>query len=116
MRQNRDTHVCIDWRDYRWKIRGGLGNIGNDPGIAKHPEDQMTRRSLPGTVRSAIKRTSRRPVTCSSLHAIRVQKVKSAGKSMQEAIAGKPFADLDPVWGNGIINGDQRVQIVYLTL
>ena len=27
-----------------------------------------------------------------------------------------PFADLDPIWGNGIINGEQWVQIVYLTL
>jgi cyclase len=46
----------------------------------------------------------------------RVQKVKSAGKSMQEAVAEKPFPHLDPVWGKGIINGDQRVQIVYVTL
>jgi cyclase len=46
----------------------------------------------------------------------RVQKLKSAGKSAQEAVVEKPFADLDPVWGNGIINGDQFVQIVYLTL
>jgi hypothetical protein len=28
----------------------------------------------------------------------------------------KPFADIDSVWGKGIINSDQRVQIVYLTL
>jgi len=34
----------------------------------------------------------------------RVQKLKSAGKSAQEAVAEKPFADLDPVWGKGIIN------------
>ncbi len=46
----------------------------------------------------------------------RVQKLKSEGKSALEAVAEKPFADLDPVWGNGIINGDQWVQIVYLTL
>ena len=46
----------------------------------------------------------------------RVEKLKSAGKSAQEAVAEKPFADLDPVWGKGIINGDQFVQIVYLTL
>jgi len=46
----------------------------------------------------------------------RVQKLKSAGKLAQEAVAEKPFADLDPVWGNGIVNGDQWVQIVYLTL
>jgi cyclase len=46
----------------------------------------------------------------------RVQKLKSAGKSALEAVAEKPFADLDPVWGQGIINSDQWVQIVYLTL
>jgi glyoxylase-like metal-dependent hydrolase (beta-lactamase superfamily II) len=46
----------------------------------------------------------------------RVQKLKSAGKSAQQAVAEKPFADLDPVWGNGIINSDQFVQVVYLAL
>jgi glyoxylase-like metal-dependent hydrolase (beta-lactamase superfamily II) len=46
----------------------------------------------------------------------RVQKLKSAGKSAQEAIAEKPFADLDPVWGKGLLNSDQWVQVVYLTL
>jgi cyclase len=46
----------------------------------------------------------------------RVQKLKSAGKSGLEAVAEKPFADLDPVWGKGIINSDQWVQVVYLTL
>src|SRR5580704_5536469 len=46
----------------------------------------------------------------------RVQKLKSAGKLAQEAVGEKPFADLDPVWGKGIVNGDQWVQIVYLTL
>jgi glyoxylase-like metal-dependent hydrolase (beta-lactamase superfamily II) len=46
----------------------------------------------------------------------RVEKLKSAGKSALEAVAEKPFADLDPVWGKDIINGDQWVQVVYLTL
>src|ERR1700733_1620147 len=46
----------------------------------------------------------------------RVERLKSAGKSAQEAVAEKPFADLDPVWGNGIINSEQWIQIVYLTL
>ena len=46
----------------------------------------------------------------------RVQKLKSAGKLAGQAVAEKPFADLDPVWGKGIINSDQWVQIVYLTL
>ena len=46
----------------------------------------------------------------------RVQKLKSAGKSALEAVEEKPFADLEPVWGKGVVNGDQWVQIVYLTL
>jgi hypothetical protein len=46
----------------------------------------------------------------------RIEKLKSAGKSAFEAVAEKPFTDLDPVWGKGIINIDQFVQIVYLTL
>ena len=46
----------------------------------------------------------------------RVDKLKSAGKSAQEAVAERPLADLDAIWGKGIINGDQFVQVVYLTL
>jgi hypothetical protein len=43
--------------------------------------------------------------------------LESAGKSALEAVAEKPFADLDPVWGKGsIVNSDQWVQVVYLTL
>ncbi len=29
----------------------------------------------------------------------RVQKLKTSGKSLEEAIAAKPFADLEPMWG-----------------
>jgi cyclase len=46
----------------------------------------------------------------------RVQKLKSAGKSLEQAVAAKPFTDLDPVWGKGRFNGDTFVQIVYTTL
>ena len=46
----------------------------------------------------------------------RVQKLKSSGKSEQEIVAAKPFADLDPVWGKGLFNGDAFVGIVYSTL
>jgi cyclase len=46
----------------------------------------------------------------------RVQKLKAEGKPALEAVADKPFADLEADWGQGIINGDQFVQIVYLTL
>ena len=46
----------------------------------------------------------------------RVQKLKSAGKSAQEAVAAKPFADLEAAWGKGSLSGDIFVQVVYLTL
>jgi cyclase len=45
----------------------------------------------------------------------RVEKLKSAGKSAQEAVAEKPFADIDTVWGKGIIDSEQSVHMVYLT-
>jgi cyclase len=46
----------------------------------------------------------------------RVQKLKAAGKSAEEVAAEKPLADLDPVWGTGIINSDQFAQVIYLVL
>jgi cyclase len=46
----------------------------------------------------------------------RIQKLKSSGKSMQEAVAAKALADLDPVWGKAFFNGDAFTQIVYLSL
>jgi glyoxylase-like metal-dependent hydrolase (beta-lactamase superfamily II) len=46
----------------------------------------------------------------------RLQKLKAAGKSAQEAVAEKPLADLDPVWGHGLLNTDLFVQVAYLAL
>jgi glyoxylase-like metal-dependent hydrolase (beta-lactamase superfamily II) len=46
----------------------------------------------------------------------RVQKLKSAGKTAQEAFAAKPLADLEDAWGKGFFNGDVFVQILYTTL
>ena len=45
----------------------------------------------------------------------RIEKLKSSGKSAQEAVAAKPFADLEPNWGKGFFNGDVFVQILYVT-
>src|SRR5580765_309879 len=73
------------------KIVAGHGPLGNKADLTKSRDMLITSRD-------------------------RVQKLKSAGKSALEAVAEKPFADLDPVWGKGIINSDQFVQIVYLTL
>lgn len=46
----------------------------------------------------------------------RVQKLKTAGKSAPEAVAEKPLADLDAVWGKGLLTSDQFTQVVYLAL
>lgn len=46
----------------------------------------------------------------------RVQKLKSSGKSLQEAVAAKPLADLDPLWGKGFFNAGQFTEIAYLAL
>jgi glyoxylase-like metal-dependent hydrolase (beta-lactamase superfamily II) len=46
----------------------------------------------------------------------RVRKLKASGKSLEEAIAAKPFTDLDADWGSGRYKGDDFVRIVYLTL
>ncbi len=73
------------------KIVAGHGPLGNKADLTKSRDMLITSRD-------------------------RVQKLKSAGKSAQEAVAEKPFADLDPVWGKGIINTDQFVQVVYLAL
>jgi cyclase len=73
------------------KIVAGHGPLGNKADLTKSRDMLITSRG-------------------------RVQNLKSAGKSAMEAVAEKPFADLDSAWGQGIINSDQWVQIVYLTL
>jgi hypothetical protein len=73
------------------KIVAGHGPLGNKADLTKFRDMLITSRD-------------------------RVEKLKSTGKSAQEAGAEKPFADLDPVWGKGIINSEQWIQIVYLTL
>ena len=45
-----------------------------------------------------------------------VRKLKASGKSVEDAIAAKPFADLEADWGKGRLNGDAFVKVVYLTL
>ena len=73
------------------KIVPGHGPLGNKEDLTKFREMLVTARE-------------------------RVQKLKSAGKTAQEVVAAKPFADLDPVWGKVKLNGDQFAQVVYLAL
>ena len=83
--------TILSLADNDTKIVAGHGPLGNKADLTKFRDMLVTSRD-------------------------RVGKLKSAGKSAQEAVNQKPFADLDPVWGKGIINGDQFVQLVYLTL
>jgi cyclase len=73
------------------KIVAGHGPLGNKADLTKSRDMLITSRE-------------------------RVQKLKAAGKSAMQAVAEKPFVDLDPAWGQGIVNSEQWVQIVYLTL
>jgi cyclase len=46
----------------------------------------------------------------------RVQKLKTSGKTLQEAVAAKPTADLDATWAKGMVTGDFMTTLVYATL
>ena len=46
----------------------------------------------------------------------RVQKMKTAGKSADEIAASKPLADLDPVWGHGMLSSEIFVRMIYSAL
>jgi cyclase len=77
--------------DNNTKVVPGHGPLGNKADLAKY-RDMLT------TVRE------------------RLQKLKSAGKTVQEAVAAKPLADLDAVWGKGLFNSDTFIQIAYPAL
>ena len=46
----------------------------------------------------------------------RLHALKAAGKSMEEAVAAKPLADLESTWGKGLVSGDVFIQASYPTL
>lgn len=73
------------------KIVPGHGPLGNKADLTKYRDMLVTARD-------------------------RVQKLKSAGKSVEEAVATKPLADLDADWGKGMLSSDLFIQVIYLTL
>jgi cyclase len=77
--------------DNNTKIVPGHGSLGNKADLMKY-------RDMLSTVRE------------------RLQKLKSSGKSVQEAVAAKPLDDFDPVWGKGFFNSDTFIQIAYPAL
>jgi glyoxylase-like metal-dependent hydrolase (beta-lactamase superfamily II) len=46
----------------------------------------------------------------------RVQKLKKAGRTLEEVVAAAPTKDLDATWGKGFLQPNQFVTIVYNTL
>jgi cyclase len=77
--------------DDKTKIVPGHGPLGNKADLTKYRDMVVTARD-------------------------RVQKLKSEGKTAQEAAATKPLADLDGVWGKGMLSSDLFIQVIYLTL
>jgi glyoxylase-like metal-dependent hydrolase (beta-lactamase superfamily II) len=77
--------------DNNTKVVPGHGALGTKADLAKYREMLMTVRE-------------------------RLQKLKTAGKSVEEAVAAKPLADLDAAWGKGLFNSDTFIQIAYPAL
>src|SRR6202795_1960247 len=77
--------------DNNSKIVPGHGALGNKADLTKSRDMLLTARD-------------------------RVQKLKSEGKSAQEAAATKPLADLDATWAKGMLSSDLFIQVIYLTL
>lgn len=81
----------LSFADNYTKIVPGHGPLGNKGDLTKFREMLVTARD-------------------------RIQKLKSAGKSAEQGAAEKPLADLDNLWGKGLLNSDVFVQVAYLAL
>ncbi len=44
---------------------------------------------------------------------LRLRKLKANGKTVQEAVAAKPLADLEADWGNGHFKSDRWIETIY---
>jgi cyclase len=43
----------------------------------------------------------------------RLNKLKADGKTVQEAVAAKPLADLEATWGDGLFKGDRWIELTW---
>jgi len=43
----------------------------------------------------------------------RLRELRVAGKTVEEAVAAKPLADLEGTWGGGLFSGDRWIELVY---
>lgn len=81
----------LSMADNNTKIVPGHGPLGNKADLTKYQDMLIVARD-------------------------RVQKLKTAGKSTDEIAASKPLADLDPVWGHGMLSSDLFVHMIYSAL
>ncbi len=103
--------------DYtRVDLRGGSldGMITAYQKLLPALDDQV--KVVPGRGRVATKRDMEDYLAVMTALRDRIGKLIRDGKSMEEAVALKPTADLDPKWGNGPIRPDQIVEEVYADL
>lgn len=83
--------TALDLVDAQTKIIPGHGPLGDKASLGKYRDVLVTVRD-------------------------RVQKLKSGGQSLEQVVAAKPTKDLDEVWGQGFMQPDFFVTIVYGTL
>jgi glyoxylase-like metal-dependent hydrolase (beta-lactamase superfamily II) len=82
---------ALKFVDARTKVVPGHGPIGDRTALTAY-------RDMLATVRD------------------RVAKLKAAGRTLEEAMAARPTADLDGAWGKGFLTPDVFLSIVYGTL
>jgi cyclase len=87
----RAADACLAIADDKTKIVPGRGPLGDKAALQSY-RDMM----------AAI--------------ATSVEKLKSSGQTLEQAIAAKPTASFDAAWGKGMIQPDQFVELVYSTL
>jgi cyclase len=103
--------------DYtRVDLRGGSldGMIAAYQKLLPELDDQV--KVVPGRGRAGTKKDMEDYLGVMLALRERIGKLIRDGKTMEEAVAQKPTADLDPKWGNGPIRPDQIVEEVYADL
>ena len=103
--------------DYtRVDLRGGSldGMIAAYQKLLPELDDQV--KVVPGRGRVGAKKDMEDYLTVMLALRERIGKLIRDGKTMDEAVAQKPTADLDSKWGNGPIRPDQIVEEVYADL
>ena len=103
--------------DYtRVDLRGGSldGMIAAYQKLLPGLDDQV--KVVPGRGRAGTKKDMEDYLAVMLALRDRISKLIRDGRTMEEAVARKPAADLDPKWGNGPIRPDQIVEEVYADL